>query len=60
VRRTWALEIGRCGWGVSGGLVPELRLGWVRFWTCSGSVVNTIATLRQALADAAEELRRRK
>lgn len=59
MRRTWAIEIGKCGWGSSGGLVPELRLGWVRLWTCSGSVVRPLATLRQALADAAEELRRR-
>lgn len=58
--RTWAIETGRCGWGATSGLIPELRLGWVRLWTCSGSVVSTIASLRQALADAAEELRRRK
>jgi len=60
MRRTWAIETGRCGWGVSGGLVPELRLGWVRLWTCSGSIVSTLATLRQSLANAAEELRGRK
>ena len=56
--RTWAIEIGKCGWGISGGLVSEMRLGWVRIWTCSGSVVIPLSNLRQALADAAAELRR--
>lgn len=59
IRRTFAIEIGRCGFGVSGGLVPEIRLGIVRIWTCSGSVVSQLAKLRQALADAAQELRRK-
>lgn len=55
--RTWALEWGACGWGWSGGLVPELRLGHVRVWTCKGSVVEQLAKLRRALADAAAELK---
>lgn len=59
IRRTFAIEIGRCGFGASGGLVPELRLGWVRIWTCSGSVVETLSRLRIALAQAADELRRK-
>ena len=60
VRRTFSIELGSCGWGCDGGLVPELRLGWVRVWTCDGSVVEMLAKLRVALAEAAAELRRRK
>lgn len=58
MRRTFSTEIGRCGWGVSGGLVPELRLGFVRFWTSDGSVVALLSRLRIALAEAAAELRK--
>lgn len=57
--RTWAIEFGKCGWGLSGGLVPELRLGCVRLWTCADSVVETLRKLRTALADAAAELKRK-
>lgn len=57
--RTWTIETGKCGWGWSGGLVPELRLGWARFWWCQGSVVETLSKLRAALADAAAELKRK-
>lgn len=55
--RTFSIEFGRCGWGCSGGLIPELRLGRVRFWTCNGSVVEMLSKLRIALAEAAAELR---
>jgi len=58
MRRTFAIEFGRCGFGVSGGLVPELRLGWVRMWTCSGSVISALSHLRTSLADAVAELKR--
>lgn len=58
--RTWAIEIGLCGWGVSGGLVPEIRLGVIRFWTCSGSVAGLLKRLQGSLALAANELRRGK
>jgi len=58
--RTFAVEFGCCGWGASGGLVPELRLGVVRLWTCDGSVVEMLSKLRVALADAAAELKRGK
>lgn len=57
MRRTFSLELGKCGWGCSGGLVPELRLGRVRLWTCNGSVVDMLSNLRIALANAAAELR---
>jgi hypothetical protein len=56
--RTFALEWGACGFGVSGGLVPEIRLGWVRLWTCSGSVVSVVARAQAALTAAAAELRK--
>jgi hypothetical protein len=56
--RTFAIEFGRCRWGASGGLVPELRLGWVRIWTCEGSIAVVLEKLRTATADALEELGR--
>jgi len=56
--RTFAIEWGACGWGAAGGLVPELRLGRVRIWTCAGSVVGQLSWLRIALADAAAELKK--
>lgn len=56
MRRTLALEIGRCGWGMSGGQVPEVRLGWFRLWTSPGSVISTMLGMRRSLFDAKEEL----
>jgi hypothetical protein len=56
--RTFAIEFGRCGWGAQGGLVPELRIGWVRVWTCSGSVMAILWSMREATAAALVELGR--
>ena len=47
--RTYAITFERCGWGISGGLVPEIRLGWVRLWKCRGSVISQLASMRVAL-----------
>lgn len=49
------IEIGLCGFGASGGLIPELRLGVVRLWCCRGSA---FGKLRDALSRACDELRR--
>ena len=54
--RTFAIEWGRCGFGVTGGLVPELRIGLIRVWTCSGSVMALLWKAREATARALEEL----
>ena len=50
-------EVGWCGFGASGGLVPELRLGVVRFAVTRGSVAERLRSMLRALADAAAELR---
>lgn len=55
--RTFAIEFGWCGWGAAGGLVPEMRLGWVRLWTCQGSVVAILARSEAALRAARDALR---
>ena len=40
-----------------GGLIPELRIGWVTLWWCRGSLTNEVARLRLALSEAAYELK---
>lgn len=58
--RTFAVEFSRyCGFGISGGLNPEIRCGVVRLWCCSDCIVPQLALLRQSLADAIVELRRK-
>jgi hypothetical protein len=41
-----------------GGLIPELRLGWITLWWCRGSLTNEMSRLRLALEAATHELRR--
>lgn len=50
-------ELGWCGFGVSRGAVPELRLFVVRFAVTRGSVVERLRSMLAALSDAAVELR---
>lgn len=38
---------------------PELRLGWLTLWWCSGSLSNELGRYRAALAEAANELKPR-
>jgi len=37
---------------------PELRLGWLTLWWCSGSLSNELGRYRAALAEAANDLRK--
>jgi len=55
--RTLCIEIGGCGWGAACGLVPEVRLGWLRIWVTRGSVIKSLAAMRIALAEAVAELK---
>lgn len=58
MKATIGIVIGRCGFGVAGGLIPTVRAGLVQVWWCRGSIFDRIAGLHRALADAAAELRR--
>jgi len=57
VRWTLLGEIGWCGFGASGGLVPEVRLGLLRIAVTRGSVVERLRQMLAALSDAAAALR---
>lgn len=52
-------EVGWCGFGASGGLVPELRLGLIRFAATRGSVVARLRGILAALHLAHTELSNR-
>lgn len=56
VRATAAVEFGWVGFGYAAGLVPELRLGVVRFWWCQGSVMDHVKRLKSSLVEAEMEL----
>ena len=49
MRFTVLFEIGWCGFGWSGDLVPELRLGIIRLACCKGALVDRIRDLRDSL-----------
>jgi len=51
------VEVGCCGFGYTTGLIPELRMGVVRLMWCRGSLFERLQGWRQALRDAASELR---
>ena len=50
-------EFGWCGLGLSGGSVPEVRLGLVRLAVTRGSVVERLRSALDALSQAASVLR---
>lgn len=52
MRFTVLCEFGWCGFGWSGDLLPELRLGIVRFACCKGAIVERMRKLRDDLARA--------
>lgn len=58
MRATIAIEMGWCGFGFAGGLVPTVKLGVIALWWCRGSVVEMLTGLRCSLAEAARELKR--
>jgi hypothetical protein len=42
---TYFIEFGWCGWGCSGGLIPEIRFGFVRIayaGACRGSFIDDL------------------
>ena len=56
---TFAVEFSSWrGFRFEGGLLPEIRLGWVTLWWCRGSITNELSRVRVALAEAAHELRK--
>lgn len=54
---TMWLSLGLVGFGVSGGLFPELRLGIFAIGWCRGAITDRIAALRERLRLAIEVLR---
>ena len=56
MRASIILEFGRCKFGYIGGLVPELRLGFVRFAWCRGSIVEKVWYCQHALTASWNEL----
>lgn len=57
MRWTLMLEVGWCGFGASGGLVPELRLGLLRVAVTRGGVADRLRGMLRTLGDAAAMLR---
>lgn len=58
MRATFIITTGRCGFGRTGGLFPELRLGFVAIGWCRGSLREHVATLvNKTLADSNAALR---
>lgn len=53
---TILIQLGWCGFGASGGLVPELRLGLLRVAACRGWVMDAIDRYRTALRAATRAL----
>ena len=54
----FGVDVGWVGFGFEGGLLPNVRVGFLRFWCCRGTIFDRIAKLHVALADAAKELGR--
>jgi hypothetical protein len=53
---SFGIDFGWVGFGVEGGLLPNVRLGVVRFWCCRGSMFDLITRLNAAMTEAAMEL----
>jgi hypothetical protein len=54
---SFGVDIGWCGFGWEGGLLPNVRLGVFRFWCCRGTIFARVAKLHTALAEAAAEIK---
>lgn len=57
-RFTILIEVGWCGFGWSGELFPELRLGYVRFACCADSALDRLNEAVKAIKAGAVVLRR--
>ena len=55
---SFGIDIGWCGFGYEGGLLPNIRLGIIRLWCCRGTIVGRFEKMQMALADALKELKR--
>ena len=52
------IETGRCGWGIVGGLIPEMRMGWLRLSFADADFAAMLQRLRDALGGAEKSLTR--
>lgn len=50
MRATIIIEFGWCGFGWSGGLIPDIRAGLMRLAWCRGSLLDRVREWRDALA----------
>lgn len=55
-RASVILELGWCKFGVVGGLIPEVRLGLIRFAWCRGSIIDKFWYYQTALTESWNEL----
>lgn len=46
---TILVQFGWCGFGASGGLIPEVRCGLIRFACCRGWLWDVLTKMRAAL-----------
>lgn len=51
------LSIGWHGWGVSAGLFPEIRLGFIAFGCCRGALRQRIVATAESVAAALRAFR---
>ena len=57
MRASIIIEIGWCGFGFDGGLIPDARLGLLRFAWCRGSLLDKAREWQASLRRAASALR---
>lgn len=50
------MDIGFCGFGIEGGLLPNVRIGVVRVWWCRGAIGARVIELSAALTAAKHAL----
>jgi hypothetical protein len=55
---SFGVSIGWFGWGVEGGLFPNVRFGVLHIWVCRGSMLEHLKDYQRALSSALVELRR--
>jgi hypothetical protein len=51
---TILIQFGWCGFGIAGGLIPEIRLGLIRLAWCRGWIFDGFDRCRAALKAAVE------
>lgn len=58
MRASFGVDVGWVGFGFEGGLLPNVRVGFLRFWCCRGTIFDQVIKMKVALAEAAKELGR--